>query len=181
MTANLKKVHKRKEISQRLASSMMIITLIGMGIVTGLTYFISYNVSLDETLSKTQVTASYQSEKISSWFDSLKMMAKTVGGEILRDDYTDKPVLKKIFADTMTQNPELLDIGVGYSNDLAVFAGGDPDFYTWLASQRSWYISAMQARPDSIVTPPFVSGVTGDVIIIIARYVGKVGGMDTVL
>jgi methyl-accepting chemotaxis protein len=109
------------------------------------------------------------------------MMVRSVGAEFLRNSYTEREDIQTVFTDVMQRNSELLDIGVGYSNDRAVFDSGDPDFSNWFATQRGWYISAMAAKPEVIVTPPSISGVTGDILIILAQHIGNIGGLETIL
>ncbi len=178
---NNKKHTKRKSPSKRLANNMIVITLIGMGVATLFTYIFSYNLSLGETLGKTENMVSYQSEKISSWFESQKTLIGAIGEDIMIHNEFDKEHLESIFINQMNKNEHLYDMGVGFSNDLAVFAGDEPDFNTFKASQRIWYVEAMKNKGEGIVTPPFVSGVTGEIIVLVAKYLGVANDLDVVI
>lgn len=152
--------------------------LIGMVSIAFSSYIVSRNQILNQTLEKTKQSVIKQSEEMEGWASTQVKLVESTATAILQ--YQDIDGLKELFAAEAKKDSAILDMYIGFSNDVGIFGDSEPAS-DWRATQRPWYQAAMAADGKVIVTDPYQDSQTGAMVVTITQYIGKVNNLDACL
>jgi methyl-accepting chemotaxis protein len=179
LSNNHKKGLKRKYIPNILGRWMLALSLISMSIVTGVVYFNSRSIIYDKTLNGVTEIAEASANELNGFIETQMGIAKTTGTSAMQMPVRDRQELRSLFIAILETQPQLDEIGIGFSDDLGIFAASSLGA-EWKATQRSWYQEAMLANKNVIVTEPYKDFDADDGMMTTVTYnIGEVAGFDS--
>jgi len=164
--------------NRSLATKFLIIFLIGMGMVSAISYILGRNIILNETLSKMHESVGRVAELINGRISDEKVLTKSMGASIAVSESREQifDILK-----SKVDNFENVEISyIGRSDNRNLFSDGDPR-EGFVATERPWYKQAREANGEVIVSSPYNDFTTGQVFIAVAQYIGIFDGAETVV
>ncbi|GHU89217.1 hypothetical protein FACS1894202_06910 [Clostridia bacterium] len=167
----------KQGISKTLIVTVLIVTVLGLGILTAVSAVLTYRLAKDEAIQVLEEKGDSLSAELNGWIDKhmtrVAINASSVEGapELTRD------VLASVLATQINYketNGECLEIYVGWADGLITTATGwTPDPATWKANERGWYKQAAASAGNVVVTDPYVDSNTGELCLSFARTVGS--------
>ncbi|GHV08223.1 hypothetical protein FACS1894217_10310 [Clostridia bacterium] len=169
----------KQGISRTLIITVLIVTTLGLGILTAVSSVLTYRLAKEQSLQILEESADTLATEINGWLD--KYMARAAinaasvegaSGLLTRDVLRD---VLKIQLDSKEANGECLEIYVGWADGGITAASGWTPDATWNATERGWYKAAVAAGGTVIITDPYVDSNTGELCLSFARTVGQNG------
>ncbi|WP_052947910.1 HAMP domain-containing protein [Aneurinibacillus tyrosinisolvens] len=164
--------------------SRLIIAFVVILLIPSLTIgWTSYQTAKD-TVDKQMTISANETVKLlnsnlDSFFKSEIQSIDYLADRITADTYKSRnPILKtNILKPFLSKNPEMLEVYVGSTDGLFIDAPIDkvPDGYD--PRQRAWYQEAMNRKSEVIITSPYVSKTTGNVVVTIAKVIKDSSGV----
>ncbi|MFZ5351194.1 MAG: methyl-accepting chemotaxis protein [Bacillota bacterium] len=140
----------------------------------GISYFISYNVVLEEAKQKTIMASYSYSEKLNGWLLAQGEIIDEMVNDLEHFNNYDTDFLYKYFLGKQKPSPHIYCFYIGFSDKSAVFGDGwipDPDYDV---TTRPWYTAALETA-GVVYTDPYVDATTGNMVITISRAVKRNG------
>ncbi|MCL2352151.1 MAG: methyl-accepting chemotaxis protein [Firmicutes bacterium] len=170
-----------RTIKARLIAAVLLISFVGMSLVTTFSYIISRNTTMTETLDKIQNRAAFESEKINSWLEGKTALVRSLVRAI-QPAGTIAAAREVFLAEAeAAENKDLIRVYAGFSDDTGVFSDTDnildlaPE---WRATQRGWYKASYAAGGDTVLTTPYFDITINAMVATITQYAGKIEGLD---
>ncbi|MCL1866740.1 MAG: methyl-accepting chemotaxis protein [Oscillospiraceae bacterium] len=161
-----------KSISTRLLAIMLVISAIGMAVITVVNAYKNGKSIRKESLNSFSLLAKPSSETINTW---LKQQTEYIDAVVIgftnisdlsHDEILDTLVLH------MDAKDDFFDVYIGYPDGSAIFASGwDYDPNNWQANQRGWYKNATANPYHTVITDLYKDAQTGEFIITVSRAV----------
>jgi len=170
----------KKSIQTELIAVLIAVSFMGMTAVFVLSYFAMRGGILEELLAKKHNMVALEAQKMDGWFEHHVAFIDALGTSIPEMEDTDQVLrlLKAQYAQNFATSKDYLDVYVGLSDDVGLFADDPPAPDSgWRATQRPWYQSAMASKGKVIITEPYEDAVTGSTVVTITKDFGKLGDL----
>ncbi len=168
---------KRKSISVRLATSIMIFCFIGMMIGVSVIYSISRASIIEQTLGKSEQAIDVSSAKISGWLDNQKSIAISIGESLMMVHSQEE--IETLLLKQRNSQSQLLDLYYAFQDEVVYFPdhGPPPGFKP---TTRGWYKAAVAANKNVLITSPYQDATTGGMVITITKQTDDYNGLQAV-
>ncbi len=169
-----------KSIRTKLIFSVLTIFLLGMILISIVSYSIAKDIILDETLQSLQESAAYCAEEINVEFERCKVLTECIGNSLISLNRADEEAAEKIVTEQIRNKDKAYATFVTFGDKKWAFSipWEVPD--TWIPSERPWYTEAMAANGEVAFTTPYEDASGAGVTVTAAQYIGKIEGLETV-
>jgi len=168
---------KQLSLSRQLLVGMVILALASLFFVFVLVNTAVHDIVYENVIELTQRDNELQAERLDSWLQTTVQIIDDFSALLLSLglDYID------IFEANLLESYPFLDgIYLGFSDgSLRGFGGWQPDD-DWDSTLRPWYIDAINADGATVISKPYISLPTGELVTAVARDLGLVGGLNVV-
>jgi methyl-accepting chemotaxis protein len=172
-----------KSISTKLMTSMLLISLVGMGLIACTGTVLLRSSLIGESLEKISQNTAKEAERISGWLEAQTAYMKAAAVEAsMRGDRSDGALLPVLKAH-LKKNPQNFDMYAGFPDGRAMFASDFvPDYAGgWSAAKRPWYTKAMENIGDVIITDLYTDTQTKQLCITVSSAIVENGSAVGVL
>ncbi len=167
-----------KSIRLKVTIGALSASLIGLVLIASISYIIARSLIVKETIDKSTNLIAYNSGMMQSWFETQQQVLNSISEEVLiQNDLTNVKEILEVYLGTET---ELLDCYVATEKKQTIPGSGWQPSPDYDPTTRPWYIAAMAAKGDIIITQPYVDASTKKMVVSASKYIGKIDGVDVV-
>ncbi|MCH3964375.1 MAG: methyl-accepting chemotaxis protein [Clostridium sp.] len=157
-----------KSIKTKIILTTSLISIVGILIVSVITYYIAYNAVMDKSKDIMKVSSDKYAEKINGWLDGHGKIVSQIADSIESMNTLDTEKVVPYLKKEVKGNSDVLDVYVGTAgNDMLSGAGWVPPS-DYDCTRRDWYMEAVNKK-GLIFTEPYVDAHTKQIIVTIAK------------
>ena len=169
---------KSLKLSHQLVLGMMLFAILGLGIAVAVVNIFVRDIIYENVIGIEQRDKALDAERFDTWLRMNKQIVDDFSTALLNMGLEHIYVLE---AGLMDDYPFLDGVFLGFSDgSFSGFWGWDPG-PDWDSTTRPWYIDAVAAGGETVITKPYVSRATGGLVTAVARDLGDVNGLNVVM
>lgn len=158
-------------ISTKLISRILIITAIGMAVLTITGSIISGRSIYEQTQGRIAALTAYNAERINTWLNEQVYFMNAIAADFTVSERSDEEILK-VLKSYEAANPDFICVYIGYPDGSGIFSDDwEPDYSVWQAHERGWYRLAAASPGTTVITDIYQDATTEEFIISISRAV----------
>lgn len=161
-----------KSLKLKVIIVVSLLCLFCLTIATGISYYMSYGIVLDEAKEKSELTASKYAEELNGWLLSQGKMIDEMVSDLEYYNNYDPQVLLKYFEAKQKPNPHIICFYAGFNDRQFISGDGWVPDADYDCTQRDWYKQAVAANK-VIYTAPYLDATTKKMVITIAKPIVK--------
>lgn len=161
---------KSKSISTRLLSRILIISAIGMAVITIIGSIVSARTIYKETQGKNLALTAYSSERINTWLGEQVFYMNAIAADFTSSKNLTPEEILAVMKGYENSNPDFFCVYIGYPDGTGIFSDEwEPDYNEWNATKRSWYTEAVASPNETVITDLYLDATTNEFIFSVSR------------
>ncbi|WP_446897285.1 methyl-accepting chemotaxis protein [Clostridium sp. LBM24168] len=157
-----------KSIKTKIILTTSLISIVGLLVVSIITYCITYRAVMDKSKDVMIVSSDKYAEKINGWLDSHGKTVDEITNSIENMNTLDKGKIVPYLQKEVKSNPDVLDVYIGTSGKAVLSGSGWVPPSDYDCTQRDWYKEAFNKK-GLIFTEPYVDADTKQIVVTIAK------------
>ncbi|AKN31167.1 hypothetical protein Ccar_10025 [Clostridium carboxidivorans P7] len=161
-----------KSIKQNITLIISSICILSLLVLASVSYFISYNLIMNESKGKIIAQSGKYSEMINGWMDGQGKIVKEIGGSIEEMDVNDNNKILEYLQKKTKDNPNTAGAYIGFKDKRYLDGSGwvpDKDFD---CTQRDWYKDAVK-KNGLVYSQPYLDELTKKIVVSISKPIVK--------
>lgn len=157
-----------KSIKTKIILTTSLISIVGILIVSVITYYIAYNAVMDKSKDIMKVSSDKYAEKINGWLDGHGKIVSQIADSIESMNTLDKKKVVPYLKKEVKGNSDVLDVYIGTAGKVMMSGAGWVPPSDYDCTKRDWYREAVNKK-DLIFTEPYVDADTKQIVVTIAK------------